>query len=601
MKQLLKKKDKPLETNEEDEIINFITPMGLTFNRNNLLIGENKARCYGIIRYAPTVNYGWLSKLTNIPNTVACINYEPINNSAFIQNVASSISRNRSDAQNARNAIEQKRAEKAAKDGDQLIETIDSDNQSIGSVGVQIMPLAREDKDFEKACMNTETKVASISSKARILANIQKESFKSIAPYYTKVKSTSEILQRVMPMKTFLGGFPFSTSGYTDGSEAKYTFAHDSMGGLVNLDIWKRGGDRTNSNVTIMGVPGVGKSATVKYLAINEYMMGTKIIFIDPEGEYVELTKNLNGDVINAGGGLNGLINPLQIMKSPAVNEEDEGLGDLALHLQTLDVFFSLYISDLTDIQKALLKDSVIEVYKNFGIDWDTDVSLFTNEDFPIMNDLYKLIKEKEKKDVLYKDLAILLKDVAVGGDRYLFGQHSSLKTNSKMICLNTSNLQNSNDNIKKAQYFNLLTYAWNIMSRDRNEKVLLICDEAYLMIDERVPQSLIFLNNASKRARKYEAGIGIISHSVVDFLAPSIKKYGQSLLDNPCYKILMGSDGKNLEELKELYSLTDAEESLIASKIRGQAIAMIGSSRLAVKFIIPPHKLNLMGSAGGR
>ena len=45
---------------------------------------------------------------------------------------------------------------------------------------------------------------------------------------------------------------------------------------------------------------------------------------------------------------------------------------------------------------------------------------------------------------------------------------------------------------IFRTQYFNILTYDWEQMSRDREERVLLICDEAYLMIDQKVPQSLV-------------------------------------------------------------------------------------------------------------
>jgi len=120
-------------------------------------------------------------------------------------------------------------------------------------------------------------------------------------------------------------------------------------------------------------------------------------------------------------------------------------------------------------------------------------------------------------------------------------------------------------------------------------------------MIDPNVPQSLVFLRNVEKRARKYEAGIAIISHSVVDFLDPRIKMYGQALLDIPCYKILMGCDGKNLIETKELYNLTDAEEELLSRKKRGNALLMIGSKRLHVNFEIPEYKLNFMGKAGGR
>ena len=95
-------------------------------------------------------------------------------------------------------------------------------------------------------------------------------------------------------------------------------------------------------------------------------------------------------------------------------------------------------------------------------------------------------------------------------------------------LSLDTHSLQNSSDKVIKTQYFNiLLTWAWEQMSINRTERVLLVCDEAYLMIDNKVPQSLVFLRNCAKRARKYEAGLMIISHSVVDFLDPSIKMYG--------------------------------------------------------------------------
>lgn len=97
------------------------------------------------------------------------------------------------------------------------------------------------------------------------------------------------------------------------------------------------------------------------------------------------------------------------------------------------------------------------------------------------------------------------------------------------------------------------------------------------------------------------EAGLAIISHSVVDFLAPEVKMYGQALLDIPCYKILMGCDGKNLQETKDLYNLTDAEQELLESKRRGHALFIIGSKRLHVNFEIPAYKFSYMGKAGGR
>ncbi len=95
----------------------------------------------------------------------------------------------------------------------------------------------------------------------------------------------------------------------------------------------------------------------------------------------------------------------------------------------------------------------------------------------------------------------------------------------------------------------------------------MLICDESYLMIDEKVPQSLVYLRNMMKRVRKHEGSLAVISHSVVDFLSDNIKQYGQALLDIPTYKILMGTDGQNLKETTRLYDLTEAEQDLLLAK----------------------------------
>lgn len=86
-------------------------------------------------------------------------------------------------------------------------------------------------------------------------------------------------------------------------------------------------------------------------------------------------------------------------------------------------------------------------------------------------------------------------------------------------------------------------------------------------MIGPRVPESLVFLRDVAKRARKYEAGLAIVSHSVVDFLAPPIKMYGQVLFDIPCF------DG----------------------------LLMVGSKRLHVDFVILSYKFAYMGNKGGR
>lgn len=278
---------------------------------------------------------------------------------------------------------------------------------------------------------------------------------------------------------------------------------------------WERGNDRTNSSFVIMGVAGIGKSTVVKHIMLSEYMKGTKILCIDPESEYKDMCRNLNGSWLNAGGGKNGRSNLLQIRPAPRddddetdklYTDEGNGMSDMALHMKTLEIEFSLYLPSLTDMQKAILKQTIIELYNQFGIFWETDIRQLKATDFPILSDLHALLEKKaeaNKENPVYRDLAMLLYDAAAGSDSFLWNGHTTLEANSRFICLDTHDLQNASDNVKRTQYLNLLSWCWEEMSRDRNERCLLVCDEAYLMIDPQVPQSLVFLRNVEKRARK--------------------------------------------------------------------------------------------------
>ena len=605
----IKKSEGFIPVNEA--LLNVIAPMGLEIKRNSLVVGENSGKVYGVIRYPQKVDVGWLSKITNIPSTIVSVGIKPIDNGALISAISKSIVQNRGTADGAKDPLTRQRAEKAADDGEKIMLQIDQEGETVAMMNLAVMPIAHDEASFTKVCRRVESALNVQKCKVRTLANLQKEGFQTISPTYPSSPVIDNITSRVIPMSTFVGGFPFASSGFNDGSG--YYFAKDSNGGLVIVDTWARGNDRTNSNMVVMGVAGVGKSTAVKHILLSEYMKGTKLLIIDPESEYKDLCKNLGGDWINAGGGSNGKINPLQIRPAPR-DEEDEtdrlysdegnGMGDMALHIKNLEIFFSLYLPSLTDMQKALLKQALIELYNQYHIDWDTDIIKLKNTDFPAFADLHALIEKKSTEhtdNTDYRDLSLLLADIAHGSDSFLWNGYSTIEAHSRCICLDTHSLQNTSDNIKRTQYFNLLTWCWEQMSRDRTERVLLVCDEAYLMIDPHVPQSLVFLRNVEKRSRKYEAGLIIISHSVVDFLAPEIKMYGQALLDIPCMKLLMGTDGKNLAETKELYNLTDAEQELLESKKRGHALFVIGSKRLHVNFEIPAYKFAYMGKAGGR
>lgn len=605
-------KKKQIEIKQNNALINLISPQGLKFTTKDIEISETRAKAYGILKYPAKLNYGWLSKITNIDNSLVAIDVTPIDEGDFIVSLNRTVGQKQSDAINAKSPLQRQRAERAAQDGDRLMKQMDQDGKAVCKMTVTYTTMSDNDNTLSRCCRKAQSTIAALGARNRLLSRRQDLAFKQCLPTFTQVKEINEMCGRIVPLNTIVGGFPISSSSFTD-SKGDY-FARSLNGSLIMLDLWKRGGDRTNSNIVIMGSAGQGKSTAVKSIALMEYKNGTKIIFIDPESEYRDLCRNLGGDIINAGGGRDK-INPLQIRPAPRDDDDEDeldrlyidegnGLGDMALHIKNLEIFFNLYLPDLTSIQKAILKKSIVELYNNFNIFWETDITKLANTDFPTFSDLYELIEKKaklNKGDEAYKTLELLLFDIANGADSFLWNGHTTINPQSNCICLDTNSLQNTSDSVKRTQYFNLLSWCWQQMSDDREERVMLFADEAYLLIDPNVPQSLSFIRNVEKRARKYESAIAIISHSVVDFLDPSIKMYGQAVLDIPNIKILFGTDGQNLREQKTLYKLTDAEEELLLRMKRKLALLLIGSIRIGVNFELPQYRIDMMGRGGGR
>ena len=158
-----------------------------------------------------------------------------------------------------------------------------------------------------------------------------------------------------------------------------------------------------------------------------------------------------------------------------------------------------------------------------------------------------------------------------------------------------------ADENVKNAQFHNVMMWVWSEMSRDRSEKVLVALDEGYLFADPDLYDTFKFIRNMSKRARKYEAGIMFITHAAGDVLEKEVKRLGQSLIDSACYKFLMGSDGKNLQEQVDLFKLSEEEENILAAKERGKGILIAGSTRVELRIDINETMMEMIGKAGGR
>ena len=617
------------ETSDLNEhILNIITPSGIDYDSTHANIGENVGKIYCISRYpAENIKYGWLAALCQLEGTITSIEFRRTDADNLIDVYNKKIAQLKGDRTTAKVESDKQLIDKAIKDLEGLIQKIAVQKEPVGYVNIMLYIRHTDGRMLEDRIKRVSGAVAVAQCKLLNLKYKQLQAMKCMAPYGIPSQQVARMGERNMPISTFLGGFPMANAGIND--PGGYWLGRTSRTNrVVILNQWIRSNDRVNSNWFISGLPGSGKSTAIKKIQTCEYSFGTKIITLDPEEEYVDLAAHpdINGDVIDCAGGSTGRINPLQVKYSPRITEDDlndgenlndymvydeeMGISDLALHIQNLRVFFKLYFgAESFDAGiKTALEECIIEVYRDFHITWDTEIAFLQPEDYPVIRDLYDKVEEKSKKPDLsqykqsvYDRLKDLLYSIAYGADQFIWNGPTTINPQSDFIVLNCSKLLELDENVKRAQFFNLTSWAWHEMSKDRSQKVIFGIDEGYLFVDPDYTDLMKFVRNVSKRDRKYEAGLMFITHSAVDVLDPAVKRFGQAIIDNSCYRFIMGTDGKNLQETVDLFNLTEGEQTILASKSRGVGILFAGSVRLDMRLEVSNEMLEMFGKRGGR
>lgn len=611
-----------------ENILNIISPAGVDYDTMHTSLGENVGKIYAVTRYPYSNDYGWLAPLCNLEGTSTKIEYHYTEPGRLVELYDKRINELEGNKGTLKNQSEKEKTDKAIADLKKLVKKLSIEHEPVGYICILLHIQDTNEERLNERIKRVSSIVSIQGCNMKLLKYKQGKALKVIAPYGIPDSDVSNMGMRNMPISTFLGGFPMANPGLND--EDGYYLGKTTKNRMVILNMWLRGKDRINSNWSIFGPPGAGKSTTLKNLLLLEYAFGTRVIMFDPEEEYIDLAKRpeINGEISYCAGGEKGRINPLQARKTAVVKKEhldegeeledylvfdvdqENGMSDLALYIQQLRVFFTLYFGrdKFTPGISAILEQALIELYANYGITMDTDISSIPNDKWPVVENLYDKIELKIKdKDLSeyrrnnYEKLLDLLYSMAKGADSYLWNGPTTLEPSADFVDLVISSLLEADDRVKRAQFYNILSWAWTELSKDRKQRVLFGVDEGYLVVDPEYPDIMKYLRNMSKRLRKYEGGLMFITHSVVDILDPAVKRYGQAIIDNSCYKFIMGCDGKNLEEATKLFNLSESEVNLLSQQNRGKGIFFAGKTRLSLQVDVNDKFLEMMGKAGGR
>lgn len=610
---LLNRKPKVLTPEQAEEIytkdfFDMILPSTIKFFTDYYIVGDSYRSVWAVREYPPsTEEQAILSQLADRNGVTLRIYHrlvESMEQRKIIQN-ATRKNKLKSSGNDVNETIE---AHGNLQDVVTLMANLRKNKEALLHCSVFIELKAKSKQKLKE--LQTDIAMELTRSKIEVdrLTLRQKEGFLSVNPIGSN--QFGSLYERVLPASSVANLFPFNFSGKTDPNGLY--IGRDKYGSNILVDFDRRTEDKTTSNILILGNSGQGKSYLLKLILTNIRESGKKIICLDPESEYEDLTNALGGCYIDFMSG-EYKINPLEPKDWGQADSETDSKAPepfkrvtrLSQHIAFLKDFFRTY-KNFTDAQLDTIEILLMKLYARFGITDTTDYRQKKPTDFPVMSDFYDLCEEEfmtydKKRKYLYteeilQEVCLGIHSMCVGSESKYFNGHTNI-TDDSFLCFGVKGLLDTNRRLKDAMLFNILSYMSNKLLGEGNTVASI--DELYLFLSNLT--AIEYIRNAMKRVRKKDSAVILASQNIDDFLIPSVKEYTKPLFSIPTHHFLFFPGNINPKDFQDALMVEPNEYGLIKFAERGTCLYRCGNERYLLLVQAPDYKAEIFGSAGGR
>lgn len=596
-------------TRRGKDFLDMIAPSVIKFFTDYFICG-NTYRCVWALREYPTSTseqaiLRYLGEKDGVSLRIYTRHVSAAEEKRIIANAANKNRMQRSSTNGLQQTVA---AESNLQDVTQLVADMHRNREPLLHVAVYIEMIAGSLDDLKN--LQTEVQTELVRSKLNVdrLMLRQQHGFMCVMPSGWNV--FREQFERVLPASSAANLYPFSFSGKTD--ENGFYLGHDKFGSNVIVDFNKRADDKTNANALILGNSGQGKSYLLKLVLTNLRESGKRIICLDPEIEYRDLTENLGGCFIDlmTGEYIINVLEPKSWSDGDADDSEDTpkafaGKTRLSQHISFLRDFFRCY-KDFSDREIDAIELLLIKLYDKFSITDRTDWSKMASSDYPVLSDFYDLIESEYKDynseeknlytDKTLQDICLGLHSICKGAESKFFNGHTNI-TDSNFVTFGVKGLLQASKNIRSALLFNVLSYMSNELLTTGNTVASI--DEFYLFLTNLT--AVEYIRNFMKRVLKKESAVILASQNIEDFLVENVRELTKPLFSIPTHHFLFNAGTIDSKFYMDALQLEPSEFSLIRYPQRGVCLYKCGNERYCLCVHAPEHKERLFGSAGGR
>ncbi len=542
-------------------IQDIIAPEAIEVDFTFQKINSTYTRTIFVAGYPRSVPANWLSPMINYPyqTNIAMFIY-PTDSSEILENLKRKITEMEAEIQSdvRSGKISNINTEIKLNDARSIREQLAAGAERFYQFGLYVTIIAPSVDELERVTKNVQSTLGAlliVSKKATLQMD---EGFKTTLP----MGRDKLMITRNMDTTSLATTFPFTSSELTMETGIVYGI-NEHNDSLVIFDRFKM----ENANMVIFAKSGAGKSYTVKLEVIRQLMFDCEVIVLDPEHEYEDLSKAVQGEYINFTFNSKTRINPFDL-----ANLYEEGENELGQKIISLHGLLKLMLGEMTSQQEAILDRSIVAAYKAKGI--TPDPATQSNKP-PLMEDLYKALIGMENDEA--NDLSARLEKFITGSFRGIFDQASNLNITNQFTVFSVQEME---EGLRPIAMYIILDYIWTKVRKDLRRRILVV-DEAWYFMKHQ--DSASFIHSMVKRARKYYLGITTITQDVEDFLH---NDYGKAIVSNASIQFLMKQSSSSVPVLAETFYLSDGEKQLLMASDVGEGIFFAGSNHVALRVV---------------
>jgi hypothetical protein len=547
-------------------IQDIIAPEAIEVDFTYQKINSTYTRTLFVAGYPRSVPANWLGPLINYPNQMNISMFIfPQDVSEIMENLKRKITEMEAEIQSdiRQGKISNINTEVKLEDARYIREQLAKGAERFYQFGLYITMQSTSKEELDRITKNIQSTLGSlliVSKKATLQMD---DGFKTTLP----MGLDKLLVTRNMDTTSLATTFPFTSSELTMETGIVYGL-NEHNDSLVIFDRFKM----ENANMVIFAKSGAGKSYTVKLEILRQLMFGVEVLVLDPEHEYEDLARAIDGEYINFTFGGKTKINPFDLS---AVYEEGE--NELGQKIISLHGLLKVMLGDMTSTQEAMLDRALVAAYKAKGI--TPDPATQANEP-PLMEDLYKALIGMENADA--NDIAARLEKFITGSFRGIFDQSSNLDITNQLTIFSVKEME---EGLRPVAMFMILDFIWTRVKKNLKRRLLIIDEAWYFM---KYPDSASFIHGMVKRARKYYLGITTITQDVEDFLH---NDYGKAIVTNASIQFLMKQSTAAIPVLSETFYLSEGERQLLLASDVGEGIFFAGSNHVALRVVASPDE----------